>query len=125
MKILAPFTTFTFYFLLTFFYFKREIPILKKILCSLSTDFQDIHIYDADDFRMDKFDLDLERHKVNISITFPRLRIKSNYNVNGKILVVTFDEHGPADGNYSKLYITVISLIVSEITVMLKRYEMN
>lgn len=67
--------------------------------------FTDIHIYDADEFRLDQFDLDLEHHKVNISITFPRLRIKSTYNVNGKFLVVTFDEHGPADGNYTNFQI--------------------
>lgn len=30
------------------------------------------------------------------------MRIKSTYNVDGRFLVVTFDESGPADGNYSK-----------------------
>ncbi|KAL1490574.1 hypothetical protein ABEB36_013244 [Hypothenemus hampei] len=63
--------------------------------------FTDIQIYDADKFSLDRFDIDLNHHKVNISITFPHLRIKSTYNVNGKFLVVTFDEQGPADGNYT------------------------
>jgi len=90
----------------------------KKKHRSLCIGFQDIHIYDADEFRLDQFDLDLEHHKVNISITFPRLRIKSTYNVNGKFLVVTFDEHGPADGNYSKLCVRV-----NEIAVMLMRLQ--
>lgn len=38
--------------------------------------------------------------------------------MNGKFLVVTFDEHGPADGNYSKLCVRV-----NAIAVMLMRLE--
>ncbi|XP_066141348.1 protein takeout-like [Euwallacea fornicatus] len=67
--------------------------------------FTDIHIFHADNFRMDQFDIDLDKKTVNISFTFPHLRIKSTYNVNGKFLVVTFDEKGPADGNYSNFRI--------------------
>ncbi|XP_050309609.1 uncharacterized protein LOC126745688 [Anthonomus grandis grandis] len=63
--------------------------------------FTDIHIYHADDFNLNRFDIDLKNHEVNITINFPYLRIKSTYNVNGKFLVVTFDEQGPADGNYT------------------------
>ncbi|KAH1024373.1 hypothetical protein HUJ05_003864 [Dendroctonus ponderosae] len=63
--------------------------------------FTDIHIFHADKFQLDQFDLDLDLHKVNLSITFPHLRIKSTYNVNGKFWIVTFDEQGPADGNYT------------------------
>ncbi|XP_076270147.1 circadian clock-controlled protein daywake-like [Rhynchophorus ferrugineus] len=63
--------------------------------------FKDIHIYHASDFALDQFDIDLVNHEVNLTIVFPLLRIKSTYSVNGKFLVVTFDESGPADGNYT------------------------
>jgi len=76
-------------------------PITVNTEDRVKVRFKDIQIFNADDFNVDQFDINLEHHRVDLSVKFPRLRIKSTYNVKGKFLFLTFDENGPADGNYT------------------------
>lgn len=48
---------------------------------------------------------------MEVKVKFPHVRIKSNYIVNGRILILNLDGRGPADGNYSKhSFIILITL---------------
>lgn len=64
--------------------------------------FTDIELYRAEDFVVEKLRANLDKFKLEASIKFPNLRIKSHYKVNGRILILQLNGEGPADGNYSK-----------------------
>ncbi|XP_050309899.1 uncharacterized protein LOC126745898 [Anthonomus grandis grandis] len=65
--------------------------------------FKDIQMYNTDNFDLKSFDVDLDKHHINVKILFPLLRIKSIYNINGRLLVLNLDGKGPADGNYTNV----------------------
>lgn len=64
--------------------------------------FRNIEIYYADEFELLDVNVDFNRNHVEIEVSFPKLRIKSIYNVNGRVLILQVDGNGPADGNFSK-----------------------
>ncbi|CAH1116025.1 unnamed protein product [Phaedon cochleariae] len=69
-----------------------------------SASFSDIQIYNALDFQLEKVHLDLEKFSVDLAIMFPSLRIKSRYELDGKLLVLQLKGQGLADGNYTNVY---------------------
>ncbi|XP_076270152.1 circadian clock-controlled protein daywake-like [Rhynchophorus ferrugineus] len=69
--------------------------------------FKNIQLFHADDFKLEQFKIDLDKGRVNILIFFPRLRIKSDYSVNGRLLILQLNGHGPADGNYTNIRTTL------------------
>ncbi|XP_060517808.1 uncharacterized protein LOC132696791 [Cylas formicarius] len=88
------------------------IPSLDPLLISRATldsgnafkaTFTNIELFYADKFHLHNFDMDLEKYKVDIKIGFPTLRIKSIYNINGRLLVLNLNGKGPADGNYTNV----------------------
>ncbi|KAG5898694.1 hypothetical protein JTB14_030644 [Gonioctena quinquepunctata] len=70
---------------------------------SFSAEFENIQIYHADEFKLQKLDFNLEPFKLDMTILFPKLRILSTYTVKGKILVLQLNGSGPADGNYTNV----------------------
>ncbi|XP_023022117.1 circadian clock-controlled protein daywake [Leptinotarsa decemlineata] len=68
-----------------------------------SADFNEIQIFFANEFVIEKLDFNVENFKLDLSILFPRLRILSNYNIKGKLLVLELDGSGSADGNYTNV----------------------
>ncbi|XP_030766676.1 uncharacterized protein LOC115890550 [Sitophilus oryzae] len=65
--------------------------------------FRNIEMYHAENFKVDTFNFDLDHHHVDAKLTFPLLRIKSNYNINGRLLILQLNGQGPADGNYTNV----------------------
>ncbi|CAH1130170.1 unnamed protein product [Ceutorhynchus assimilis] len=83
--------------------------------------FTDIEIYNADEFYLDEFAMDFVQNRVNLSIRFPYLRIKSKYNIRGRFLLVDHNETGPADGNYTNFRVN-LTLRGTPFTVNQKSY---
>jgi hypothetical protein len=63
--------------------------------------FRNIEVYYVDEFRVDNLNVDLDNVIFDVAISFPRLRIKSQYNIDGKILILQLKGQGPADGNFT------------------------
>ncbi|XP_044268729.1 putative beta-carotene-binding protein [Tribolium madens] len=65
--------------------------------------FKNIQIYYADEFKIDHLKVDLNKVHIDLIVSFPRLRIKSTYNIDGRILILTLKGQGPADGNFTNV----------------------
>ncbi|KAJ3654883.1 hypothetical protein Zmor_014036 [Zophobas morio] len=63
--------------------------------------FKNIQIYYANEFRIDNLNVNLDKYHIDLELSFPRLRILSQYNIDGRILVLQLHGHGPADGNFT------------------------
>lgn len=66
--------------------------------------FKNIQVFYADEFKIDHLKVDLDKTHIELTLTFPRLRIRSQYTIDGKILILQLQGQGPADGNFSKNY---------------------
>lgn len=75
---------------------------------SFKAKFTDIQLINVDEFTLNHFKMSVDETKsMDVSIIFPRLRIKSVYNINGRILILNLDGTGPADGNYTNVHCTL------------------
>ncbi|XP_044752572.1 protein takeout-like [Coccinella septempunctata] len=70
---------------------------------SFNASFKDIEVYNADEFKITKFQIDLDKVILDVALSFPKLRIKSKYAVDGKILFLELKGAGPADGNFTNV----------------------
>lgn len=71
---------------------------------SLKATFKKIQLYGVENFVIDELTFDPEKLDFIIKVTIPQMRVKSQYNLKGRILVLELDGNGPADGNYSKYF---------------------
>ncbi|CAH1963274.1 unnamed protein product [Acanthoscelides obtectus] len=66
--------------------------------------FNNIRMYGADDFIMDRFEVTTDpKFRFDLDIHFDKLRILSDYKINGRLLVLQLNGAGPADGNYTNV----------------------
>ncbi|XP_045471924.1 protein takeout-like [Harmonia axyridis] len=65
--------------------------------------FKNIEVYYADEFVLKSVNVNLKKDQVDMTLRFPRLRIKSIYKVTGKLLILQLDGSGPADGNFTNV----------------------
>ncbi|ENN77414.1 uncharacterized protein LOC125502378 [Dendroctonus ponderosae] len=70
---------------------------------SFQASFKNIQLYGADQFKLESFETDFKTYHIKVKLSFPSLRIKSLYNIKGRILILNLDGHGPADGNYTNV----------------------
>lgn len=70
---------------------------------SFKATFTDIKVFNVDQFIIKDFEMDLDKNRVVIKISFPKLRIKSDYNINGRLLILSLNGKGAADGNYTNI----------------------
>ncbi|KAL1490585.1 hypothetical protein ABEB36_013254 [Hypothenemus hampei] len=63
--------------------------------------FENVEIYDADKFIIQKFNVKLNENKIKFDLSFPHIRIKARYFIFGKVMFFNLDGSGPADGNIS------------------------
>ncbi|KAL3282197.1 hypothetical protein HHI36_005391 [Cryptolaemus montrouzieri] len=75
---------------------------------NFNASFKNIEIFNADEFIVDKFQADLDKVHLDIGVSFPRLRIKSQYSVNGRILFIELKGTGPADGNFTNVHASLM-----------------
>lgn len=61
--------------------------------------FENIEIYNADDFVIKRFDIKLDENKIKFDLFFPYIRIKAQYSIFGKVMFFNLDGSGPSDGN--------------------------
>ncbi|XP_017780957.1 PREDICTED: uncharacterized protein LOC108565822 [Nicrophorus vespilloides] len=47
--------------------------------------------------------IDLNNSQINLDLVLPRLRIRSNYSMHGRILILSLKGSGPADGNFTDI----------------------
>nr|XP_023022119.1 uncharacterized protein LOC111510433 isoform X2 [Leptinotarsa decemlineata] len=87
-----------------------QIPSLNPLLIDTVTfgddvgikvEFTNLRIYQLNNFTIEKLDLDLDNFKLDLTLTFPRLRILADCHITGKFLGLELDGRGPADGNYT------------------------
>ncbi|CAG9768263.1 unnamed protein product [Ceutorhynchus assimilis] len=72
---------------------------------SFRATFKDIQLYNAHEFNLQSFDVDLDKYHIDLKILFPLLRIKSLYSFNGRLLILNLNGKGPADGNYTNVQV--------------------
>jgi len=68
---------------------------------SFKATFRNIEVYYADEFNLQHLNVDLPNNHVELVLSFPRLRIKSQYDIDGRILILQIKGNGPADGNFT------------------------
>lgn len=71
---------------------------------SFKATFKKIQLYGVENFVVDELKFDPVKLDIVIAITIPQLRVKSQYNIKGRLLVLELNGNGPADGNYSKYF---------------------
>lgn len=69
---------------------------------SFKATFKRIQMWGVENFVMDEIKIDIDKLEITIGITIPEMRVKSEYNIKGRILILELDGKGPSDGNYSK-----------------------
>nr|CAI5829277.1 unnamed protein product [Callosobruchus analis] len=104
---------------------EMHIPSFNPLVISQAT--LNGGMYGADNFILDKFEVSMkEKFRFDIEIHFDRLRIMSDYKINGRLLVLQLNGEGPADGNYSKSftigYFTMLILSRAVQKFLLSRY---
>lgn len=69
---------------------------------SLNATFKRIQLWGVEHFILDELSIDIDKIEITVGITIPSMRVKSEYNIKGRLLVLELDGKGPSDGNYSK-----------------------
>ncbi|KAK9888498.1 hypothetical protein WA026_000748 [Henosepilachna vigintioctopunctata] len=69
--------------------------------------FKNIEVYYIDEFIFRRVNMDLKNNFVDMVLGFSRLRIKSIYNIQGRLLVLQLNGNGPADGNFTNAEVSV------------------
>lgn len=72
---------------------------------TLQAHFTNIKVYHSSEFDIRSLNVDLNNNKIVMRIFFPRMRIISDYKINGRLLILQLNGAGPADGNLSKFFI--------------------
>lgn len=65
--------------------------------------FKNLHVYYATEFVLKNAYMNLDEDSFKLALHFPRLRITSNYNINGRLLILDLNGSGKSDGNISKI----------------------
>ncbi|EFA03577.2 Circadian clock-controlled protein-like Protein [Tribolium castaneum] len=100
-------------------HFKRGIPefslppmnplILPQVLLenedNFNAEFKNVEIFHLDQLVIQDIGFNLSRNEFETKLIFPKLRIKSNYHVKGRILFFELDGNGPADGNFTDVQV--------------------
>lgn len=68
---------------------------------SFNGKFKNIQVYYASEFVIKNFHINLDKNEVKFPIYFPRLRLKSDYTIRGRLLILDLNGNGTADGNLS------------------------
>lgn len=69
---------------------------------SFAAKFKNLHVHYATEFVLNNYAVDLDKNEIKLSIYFPRLRLLSDYNIKGRLLILDLNGNGKADGNLSK-----------------------
>jgi len=69
---------------------------------SFKSEFHNMKTYGAKDVVVKQVEVDLKNLVVTLRLFFPKLRILSTYEVDGRILVVPVQGRGKSDGNFSE-----------------------
>ncbi|RZC41970.1 takeout-like [Asbolus verrucosus] len=76
---------------------------------SFKASFKNIEVYYADEFKIEDAKIDLDQLRIELAVSFSRLRIKSQYNIQGKILILQVNGQGLADGNFTNVYVKAVA----------------
>lgn len=63
--------------------------------------FDNIELFNLESFVIDELNFNPWKPEFKLAVTIPNLRMKTQYHVVGRVLVLQLDGRGPADGNYS------------------------
>lgn len=69
---------------------------------NFNASFKRIRIYGFENFVIDDLKFDPKKPEFRLAITIPHARVKSEYSLKGRLLILQLDGNGPADGNFSK-----------------------
>ncbi|KAJ3654884.1 hypothetical protein Zmor_014037 [Zophobas morio] len=82
---------------------------------SFKAAFKNVTIFHLDTLEVKDINFNLQENRFELKIFFPHLRISSIYNIQGKILFLQLDGHGPADGN--------LTGVDADVTLQAQRYK--
>lgn len=68
---------------------------------SFKATFKNLYVHYATEFVLKNFDIDLDKNQVVLPISFPRLRLLSDYTIKGRLLILELNGSGKVDGNLS------------------------
>lgn len=69
--------------------------------------FKNIVSYGAKHFNLTSIKIDFDAPTIKIEVGFPKVRLISDYTINGKVLVVPIKGNGKVDGNFTNVFATV------------------
>uniref|UniRef100_A0A6P7GZ62 Protein takeout-like n=1 Tax=Diabrotica virgifera virgifera TaxID=50390 RepID=A0A6P7GZ62_DIAVI len=69
---------------------------------------KDIKLYGINAFIVKQLKIDLDKSYIEIKVVIPHIRTEGEYNVNGKLLILTLDGSGPGQINITNLEISLI-----------------
>lgn len=79
---------------------------LKALSASPSNSFKvyanDINVYGASNFEINKVKLDFTNMLINVDVALPNIAIDGKYDIDGKILLLPIRGSGPLSGNFSE-----------------------
>lgn len=98
------------------------IPALEPLIipevsldsgATFTANFKNLHVYHATEFVLNSVNLNLDVNTAKLDLHFPRLRLISDYNIKGHILILDLNGNGKSDGNISKYrdHINLIDII--------------
>ncbi|XP_072381017.1 putative beta-carotene-binding protein [Diabrotica undecimpunctata] len=88
-----------------------ELNIGKEFKSSM----KDINIYGINTFIVKDLKVDLDSNYIVIKVNIPHIHAEGEYNVKGKLLILTLDGSGPGQINITNLEVTLIGHGVREI----------
>ncbi|CAG9832096.1 unnamed protein product [Diabrotica balteata] len=87
-----------------------ELNIGKEFKSSM----KDIKMYGINTFIVKDLKVDLDNNYLEIKVNIPHIRAEGEYNVKGKLLILTLDGSGPGQINITNLEVTLIGHGVRE-----------
>ncbi|XP_014289100.1 protein takeout [Halyomorpha halys] len=70
--------------------------------------YTDLHIHGPTDFKLHQVKVDLDKDRVKIKLSIPKLQTKGNYTISGRILMLPISGSGESRGNYSNIEATAL-----------------
>ncbi|KAJ4447893.1 hypothetical protein ANN_09902, partial [Periplaneta americana] len=74
---------------------------------SLKSTYKNIKVYGSTKFQLRNIRIDIDKKRVRMKMRFPLLRMSSQYNMDGRILMMPIKGNGNSEGNYTGIEATI------------------
>lgn len=70
---------------------------------TFKAEFKNTQVYHCTEFTFDDFLIDFDKNKIEFPIYFPKLRLISDYQISGRLLILDLNGSGKGDGNLTDI----------------------